>query len=499
MKIEEKVQELKAYQKNLKALRHVSNLLIYDAFTTMPAGAAESMGDTMGVISGEIHSMETDPGLKDLLKELYEQKDRLSFQTRREVEELLLKQEKMERLPKEAVIAMEEAENLASHYWEEAKEKNDFAVFAPYLEKLIEMKKSYAACINPDGDVYDTLLDEHERGMTKAKLEPFFDALRGDLMPLMKAAGKKKQPNTSFLEGHFDIAAQKKLSEFVMEVMGIDKNCCILAESEHPFTIGFSKNDIRITTKYLEEDLTSNLYSVVHEGGHAMYGLSIGDELRYSVLGCSASTSLDESQARLWENCIGHSLPFCKGIFPRIKELFPAQMGGVTAEDFYRAINMMKSSVTRLEADELAYPLHIMIRYEIEKKIFAGELSVNELPEAWNRLYKEYLDIDVSDDAQGVLQDAHWASGAFGYFPSYALGSAYAAQIYQVLKRSVDLEACGAKGDFSPAYRWLSEKIYRHGMLYPTDQVIQMACGQAFDPVYYTDYLKDKFSRIYDL
>lgn len=499
MSVEEKVQELKAYQKKLKALKHVSNLLVYDAFTMMPPGAAQSMGDTMGVISGEIHSMETDAGLKELLKELYVQKDKLDFQTRREAEELLLKQEKMEKLQKEAVIALEEAENLASHYWEAAKRENDFAIFAPHLEKLIEMKKDYVASINPNGDVYDTLLDEHEHGMTKAKLEPFFDTLRRELVPLMKAAGRKKQPDTSFLEGTFDIRAQKKLSEFVMEVMGIDRNCCILTETEHPFTIGFSKHDVRITTRYMEEDLISNLYSVVHEGGHAMYELSIGDGLRHSVLGRSAGTSLNESQARLWENYIGHSLPFCKAIFPRVKELFPARMRDVTVEEFYRAINAVKSSVTRLDADELAYPLHIMVRYEIEKKIFAGELSVSQLPDEWNRLYKEYLDIDVPDDRQGVLHDAHWAGGAFGYFPGYALGTAYAAQIYEALKAAVDMEECGVKGDFSQVCRWLTEKIYRHGMLYTTDELIRMTCGKAFEPACYTAYLKDKFSHLYHL
>lgn len=499
MNLEEKVIALKEHQKKLKAYHHASSLLFYDASTSMPPGAAESMSATMGVISGEIYSLTVNPEFKALLDDLYTQRETLDFQTRREVEELHEEQEKMEKVPKEEVIAMEEAQTRANHYWEVAKRTNDFSVFAPHLEKLIEMKKRYAAYINPDGDVYDTLLNEFERGMTQAQMDPFFDALREKLVPLIQAIGAARQPDISFLAGPFDIDMQKKLSDYVMDVMGIDKDRCILRETEHPFTIEFSKNDVRITTKYLEDDLTSNLYSVVHESGHGMYELSVDDALQFSVLGAGATTAIHESQSRLWENYIGRSLPFCKLIFPKVKELFPAQMEGVSAEAFYRAVNVAKPSLIRTDADELTYALHVMVRYELEKRIFAGELTVAELPAEWNRLYKEYLGIEVPDDTRGVLQDAHWAGGAFGYFPSYALGTAYSAQIYAALREEVDVDACCEKGDFAPVRQWLTEKIYRHGMLYTAEELIQMTCGKPFDPAYYVDYLERKFKRLYEI
>ena len=231
-----------------------------------------------------------------------------------------------------------------------------------------------------------------------------------------------------------------------MDLMGIDKERCILRETEHPFTTEFSKNDVRITTKYKEDDLTSNLYSVIHESGHAMYELCVSDDLLHSALGHGATTAIHESQSRLWENYIGRSKAFCQLIFPKVKELFPEQMEGVIAEDFYRAVNVARPSLIRTEADELTYSLHVLIRYEMEKKIFNEGLSVDDLPAEWNRLYKEYLGVDVPDDTQGILQDAHWAGGAFGYFPSYALGTAYSAQIMKYLKEVVDLEKCCFEG-----------------------------------------------------
>ena len=499
MNLEEKVAILKGYQKKIKAFNHVSNLLVYDASTAMPAGGVQSMSETMGVISGEIHSMTVDPTFKSILYDLFNERKKLDFQTCRETEELYSEQKKRDKVPKEELIAMEEAENLAAHHWEAAKKNNDFAAFSPYLKKLIEMKKRYAGYINPGADVYDTLLDEYERGMTKAKLEPFFAALRRELVPLIAEIRRAGQPKMSFLFGNFEIEQQKVLSEYVMDVMGIDRQYCSLQETEHPFTIRFSKNDVRITTKYLREELTSNLYSVVHEGGHAMYELSVDDALSHSVLGAGASTAMHEAQARLWENNIGRSLSFCEAVFPKIKELFPVQMKSVTTTEFYRAVNGVRNSATRLDADELAYALHVLIRYEIEKLIFDGSISVDKLPEEWNRLYKQYLGIDVPDHAHGVLSDAHWSGGAFGYFPCYALGTAYAAQIFEVLQKAVDLEGCAANKDFTPARQWLTEKIYRFGKLYTPDKLIWETCGEAFNPDYYTAYLKRKFGKLYQI
>lgn len=497
--LEERVKRLKEHQRKQHAFDHAMGLLTYDAATSMPSGASASLGDTLETLRGEVYSLTVEPSYKALLEELYGERDRLDFQTRREVEVLRERLSKMEKVPKEEVMALEALQNQANHNWELAKKSDDFDLFAPSLKQLIEAKKRYAAYINPGGDVYDTLLDQFEKGMTQAQTDPLFDMLRKELVPLIRAVGQADQPDTGFLEGPFDIAAQKELSEYVMEVMGIDKSRCILGETEHPFTTEFSKNDVRITTKYVADDLTSNLYSVIHESGHAMYELSIDDALLHSVLGEGATTAIHESQSRLWENYIGRSLPFCRLIFPKIQKLFPDQMKGVSAEDFYRAVNAARPSLIRTDADELTYALHVMIRYELEKRIFRDEIAVEELPEAWNSLYMEYLGVVVPDHTRGVLQDAHWAGGAFGYFPSYALGTAYSAQIFDSLKRKVDVDACCASGDFGPVRQWLTERIYRHGMLYTADELIRQTCGVSFDPTYYVTYLKEKFTELYGL
>lgn len=500
MELNKIVENFKEHQKKMHAFDHVTNLLTYDAATGMPSGASDTLSDTLAVMSGESYRLTVSEEYKEMLKALNENKEKLDFQTRREVEELLYEQEKLEKVPEEEVVAQAKAQNEANHYWEIAKKKNDYDLFKPYLEKLIDFQKRYANYVNPDGNVYDTLLNEFERGMTQEQMDPFFDDIKEKLVPLIKKVeDSANKPDVSFLSGDFPIEKQKELSSYVMELMGIDKERCILRETEHPFTTEFSKNDVRITTKYQEDNLTSNLYSVIHESGHAMYELSVSDDLLHSALGHGATTAIHESQSRLWENYIGRSKPFCQLIFPKVKELFPHQMKNVSAEDFYRAVNVAEPSFIRTEADELTYSLHVLIRYEIEKKIFADEISVDDLPAEWNRLYKEYLGVDVPDDTKGVLQDAHWAGGAFGYFPSYALGTAYSAQIMRALKEEVDVEKCCFEADFAPVRDWLTDKIYRHGMLLTAEELIENTCHEKFNPDYYTSYLTEKFTKLYKL
>lgn len=498
--MEDKEKRLKDWQKKMHAYKHAAGLLSYDAATSMPSGASQNLGETLKVLSAEMYAMTVDPEFKSLLHSLSAEKEKLSLQTRREVEELEEEQQKMEKVPEELVLELEEAENEGNHYWEIAKKNNDYPLFKPYLEKLITLRKQYAGYINPGGDIYDTLMNQFEKGMTKAQMDSFFTNLKHKIVPLLqKIQQSSLKPEMMFLQNKFDIGAQKKLSEYIMDIMGIDSTRCILRETEHPFTTEFSKNDVRITTKYAETDLLSNLFSVIHESGHAMYELSIGDELMYSVLGEGASTAIHESQSRLWENYIGRSRSFCNLIFPKVKELFPNQMKNVQSEDFYKAVNAVQPSLIRTDADELTYSIHVMIRYEIEKKIFADELTADELPDVWNQLYKEYLGIDVPDDSRGILQDAHWAGGAFGYFPSYALGTAYSAQIMKSLVSDVDVSECCKIGDFSPVRQWLTEKIYKYGMILRPREIIEKTCGASFEPSIYTDYLAEKYNALYEI
>jgi carboxypeptidase Taq len=284
-----------------------------------------------------------------------------------------------------------------------------------------------------------------------------------------------------------------------MDVLGLDRNHCIIGETEHPFTTEFTKYDVRITTHYHEDMVEASMYSVIHEGGHATYERNIADEIAKTPLGRGVSMSVHEGQSRFFENIIGRSEPFIEAIFPKMQEIFPAQLKDVTAHDFYVAVNKAEPSLIRTEADELTYPLHVMIRYELEKRLFDGDLEAKDLPKEWNRMYREYLGIDVPDDRRGVLQDSHWASGLFGYFPSYALGSAFGAQLIKRMEREFDVWSSVRAGDLKPIVAWLTEHIYHFGSIKEPTQLMEEAFGAPFDPTYYTDYLTKKYTELYHL
>lgn len=304
--------------------------------------------------------------------------------------------------------------------------------------------------------------------------------------------------NDAPLRQSFPIAKQKELSSYLMDVMGIDRDHCILGETEHPFTTDFSKYDVRITTHYYENNFAASLYSVIHEGGHALYELHTGDELACSNLGRGASMAMHESQSRFYENIIGRSWEFCSLIFPFVKKEFSPLLDGVSGEEFYRMINKSSPSLIRLEADELTYCLHIMIRYQLERAMIDGSITAHDLPHEWNRLYKEYLGVDVPSDKFGVLQDSHWANGNIGYFPSYAIGSAYGAQYYKEMNRDFDVKAALSAGELCKINRWMEDKIWKYGCMKDPMALFESVCGK-FDPTCYADYLENKYSEIYGL
>jgi len=282
--------------------------------------------------------------------------------------------------------------------------------------------------------------------------------------------------------------------------MGLDPLHVGLSTTEHPFTTSLGSHlDERITTHYYEHDFASSLYSVIHEGGHALYDTGSDDSLAYTVLDGGVSMGIHESQSRFYENLLGRSRAFCDYLFPVLAEVFPAEMEGHNAEELYRALNRAQPSLIRTEADELTYCLHVLVRYELEKRVMAGELAVHDLPGEWNRLYKEYLGVDVPDDKQGVLQDSHWAGGSIGYFPSYALGSAYGAQFLRKMKETVDVDDCLRRGDFGPINEWNRQHIWQYGCLYRPGELFEKATGEAFDPTVYANYLEEKFSALYNL
>ena len=498
--MEETIRKFKEHLAKMNAYSHAFGVLSYDSETAMPKGGSAHLGMTYAVLSEEMYRMTTSPELKAMVKEILAHREEVDYITRREAEELNEEMERTEKIPMEEYVAYQVAQNEASNAWHTAKVTNDFALFAPHLEKLVNYSRKFAGYWDSTKAPYDVLLDTFEKGLSMEVLDKFFSLLRTELLPVVQAVVKKGPVvDDSFLTKRFPLEKQRKLSDRLMEVLTIDRNHCNIGEVEHPFTTNFSKDDVRITTHYHEKSFASSMYSVIHEGGHALYELNIGDDIKYSPLGGGASMSIHESQSRFFENIIGRSEAFLTYILPDIQKLGPRALKDVTPHDFYLAVNKSEPSLIRTEADELTYSFHIMIRYELEKQLIAGTLAVQDLPAAWNRMYKEYLGVDVPNDTKGVLQDSHWSGGSFGYFPSYALGSAYGAQMLKVMERDIPVWELVSKGDLKPIVAWLTERIYQYGCLLKPNELILKACEAPFDPHYYVDYLKTKYSKVYGL
>ena len=404
----------------------------------------------------------------------------------------------MSAIPAEEYAEYAMLTNEASHIWHKAKEDNDFEAFRPVLEKLVDFNRRFARYYDPDKAPYDALLNEYERGVGMAELDRFFAVIRERLVPLIREIGRRPQPDDGFLHRSYPVEAQRRFSDYLMELLQLDRAHCTIGETEHPFTLAFTNQDVRITTRYQENDVSSSMFSVIHEGGHARYELDVDDALQYTCLAGGVSMGVHESQSRFYENIIGRSEPFLTFLFPKMQAFFPQQLGDVDAGQFYRAVNRAQPSLIRIEADELTYCLHIMVRYEIEKALIDGSLAVRDIPGVWNKLYRDYLGIEVPDDRRGCLQDSHWSGGSFGYFPSYALGSAYGAQMLQNMERDIDVWGPVSRGDLGPVTAWLREKVHRYGCLLEPAEIVRNACG-TFDPTVYTDYLTRKYTQLYQL
>lgn len=498
MDLQTALQQLEALQQKQYAYRTASSALYLDGVTVAPRDTAEGRGVALGILAGEEHKLFSDPQVGALLTFLEGETTGLTPEQARQVQLLRRGYDQLSRIPAEEYMEYAQLTNQASDVWHRAKEASDFALFRPVLERLVAFQKKFAGYFDSTKAPYDALLNEYERGMTMEKLDRFFGVLRERLVPVIREIAGRPQIDDSFLHRSFPVEQQRKLSDYLMEVLGLDRAHCAIGETEHPFTLNFTSQDVRITTNYKEHDLADSMYSVIHEGGHALYELGVNPAYDYNCLAGGVSMGVHESQSRFYENLIGRSLPFIRAVFPRIRELFPQQLENVTAEDFYRAVNKAQPSLIRTEADELTYCFHVMIRYEIEKQLIGGTLEVKDIPQVWNALYRDYLGVEVPDDRHGCLQDSHWSGGSFGYFPSYALGSAYGVQMLRNMEREMDVWGPVGRGDLSAVTGWLRDRIHRYGCLLEPGEVVERACGP-FDPTVYTDYLEDKYRRLYGL
>ncbi len=495
MDITEAREKLRALQEKMYAYNYANSCIYVDSVTVAPKNSNEGRSKALGVLAEAGYNVFICSGTGELLDFLSGHTDELTEQERKEVKELRRDYDREKKVPVDEYVAYKVLINDAQNVWHRAKAENDFNMFAPYLEKIVAFNRRLAGLYDDKKKPYDVLLDQYERGADMEMLDSYFDEIKKTIVPLLKKVTESEPPETDFLEKYYPAAEQAKLSDFLMELMGISKEHCTLGETEHPFTCEMNNKDVRITTHYYENAVASSMYSVIHEGGHALYELGVDDKLQYTRLSGGTSMGMHESQSRFYENIIGRSRPFIRAVFPKIKEIFPEQLQGVDGEMFYRAVNKAQPSLIRTEADELTYSLHIMVRYEIEKRLIDGSLAVKDVPAEWNRLYREYLGIDVPSDREGCLQDSHWSGGSIGYFPSYSLGSAYGAQMLYFMEKDIpDMWSRVEKGDLGPVTGWLREKIHRFGTMKDPNELMAQFGG--FQPKYYARYLTDKFSDI---
>ena len=499
MELNTALEKYRKLQAKLSAFGHAMSLIYYDGATTAPYATAANRGQTLSVLSEESYLLSTGKETVELLEFLDEHKNELDYVQTRSVYLALKDIRDMQKIPMEEYVAYQEVLVEADDIWHRAKKNSDFALFLPCLEKIFDFNKRFASYCAPEKHPYNYCLNKYEEGLTMEKCDEFFAALKSRLVPLINKIGQKPQVDDSCIYGDFSDADQEKFSLALMDIMGIDKGHCGLGTTEHPFTISFgSHHDVRITTNYKRNNFASSMFSVIHEGGHALYDMGSDDSLAYTNLDGGVSMGIHESQSRFYENLLGRSRAFTDFVFPTVRECFPSAKN-FTAEDFYRAINKVEPSLIRTEADEVTYALHVMVRYELEKRIMSDELEIKDLPAEWNRLYKEYLGVDVPSDREGVLQDSHWSGGNVGYFPSYALGSAYGAQLLKKMKETVDVEACLKNGNFAPINEWNRENIWKHGVTYTPGELLDRVLGEEFDPFVFTDYLEKKYGEIYGL
>jgi len=373
-------------------------------------------------------------------------------------------------------------------------------VFQPHLEKVVELRREYASYFQPYDHVYDPLLDDFEPGLKTADVKAIFNTLRPRQVELIKAISAAKQVEDGFLKLEYADAAQWEFGKDVVTRMGYDFNRGRIDRVMHPFTTGFGIDDVRITTHIYPNMVTSALFSTIHEGGHALYEQGIDHKYRRTPLATGASMAVHESQSRMWENLVGRSLSFWKFFYPKLQAKFPTQLGNVSMEQFYKAVNKVSPSFIRTEADEATYNLHIMLRLELEIALMEGTLAVKDLPEAWNSRMKDYLGIVPPNDTKGVLQDVHWSGGMIGYFPTYALGNLISVQLWEVINRQIpDLDDQITQGKFEGLLGWLRENVHKTGAKYEPQELVQKVTGSKIDPHPYLRYLTTKYSAIYGL
>lgn len=496
-------ERLQPYLEKSMALQTARNLFEWDDQTTAPFEAADYTSKVVGIISDEYMKSLINDDVKKLLKKLQEDKEQeqLTDSEKAIIKELGKTYEQLESIPPAEYREFNELTSVSNRKWIKAKKDNSYEDFAPYLKKIIELKKKFAGYRAKGGKKpYEVLLSDFDECFMIEDLDLFFDKIKEEVIPLLKKVSTKAETiDKSYNYLNYDINKQKEFCKFLSGYVGFDFNRGVIAESAHPFTMQLHNHDVRITDRYMEDNLESGMFSIIHETGHALYEMNIDDTLTQTLVGGGASMGMHEAQSRFYENIIGRSKYFWEPIYYKLVDTYPDHLKNISLEHFIKGINKAAPSLIRTEADELSYCIHIIVRYEIEKMIFNDEVTVEELPEVWNKKYQEYMGITPSDDTVGVLQDTHWSWGEFGYFPSYAIGTAVASQLYACMKEKMPIEQYLKEGNLIPIREFLRDSIHKYGATKNTNELLQDVCGEKFNADYYVNYLKEKYEELYEL
>jgi carboxypeptidase Taq len=485
----------------LSRINQAVALLGWDQQTYMPPGGAEARAEQLATLSELTHEMFVSDETGNLLatcesdlKGADPESDdvRMLAVIRRDYDHET-------KLPTDLVMDLARQSTLGQEIWMRARENNDFKSFAPALEKMMDLTRRQAECLGYKDHIYDALIDLYEPGFTQAHVAAMFADVKPFLVELTQSIGATKRPvDDSPIHGAFPIDKQREITLQVVKQIGFDLTRGRQDEAAHPFCQDMGRDDVRLTTRFDPAYLGQAFYASLHEAGHGMYEQGSSPDYEGSALAGGVSLGIHESQSRMWENLVGRSRAFSQWVFPQLQAAFPSVLGSISAEDYYRAVNKVEPSLIRIEADEVTYNLHILLRFELECDLLTGSLAVADLPAAWNARMERYLGVVPPDDASGVLQDIHWSGGLIGYFPTYSIGNLVSAQLWHAANAALpDLNADLAKGEFAPLLQWLRTNVHQYGKKYLPDELIRRATGEPLTSKYYTDYLKAKFTDIY--
>ncbi len=474
--------------------------LNFDLECCAPEEGMDQAGEDMAVLGKQLYKLEHAKKYERLVKELHEDSEGLTPLQKKMIEHTYDNYRKTKNFTPQFSYEMDVAMNKAYGQWLTAKKANDFSLFRDSFASVVDFtRKAIDLRDEKYTTYYNACLDDFEKGGSEEQLDAFFGALKERIIPLMHRIMKDGKPiRKDFLTRPCPIYQQEAFSRYLLEKEGLRKTALVLMTTEHPFTTSFGPKDVRVTTHYFEDNFISNIFSTMHEGGHALFMQNEPEEFYREHADNAMSNAMHECISRFYENLIGRSEAFIHFVYPKLRELTGDTFADVSECELYEAVNIVRPSLVRTEADELTYCLHIMIRYELEKAFVNGEITVDEVPALWNAKYKEYLGIDVPDDASGCLQDVHW-TGGYGYFPSYALGNAYGVQILRTMEKDFDVFGAVAQGDLQKVAGWLKEHVFSCASIMDPDEWIRHITGESLNVNYYLDYLEEKYSRLYQL